>query len=121
MLEDKIFKTQVSACSGSPSKAMLWIKEVEMVDAVDDIKSSHSIQGHTHFPNFEMLDARTESALNKIIQNSYFEKKGQSGACVGDIGRSDARKLRHEEQNSLPLASMDCWLFAGGDDGEHTK
>ena len=28
-----------------------------------------------NFPNFEMLDARIASALNKIIQNSYFKKK----------------------------------------------
>ena len=28
-----------------------------------------------HFPNFEMLDARTASALNKIIQNSYLKTK----------------------------------------------
>ena len=32
----KRFKNQVSAFSGSLSKAMLWIKEVEMVDSVDD-------------------------------------------------------------------------------------
>ena len=38
-------------------------------------KSSRSIQGETHLPNFEMLDARVASALNKIIQNSYFKKK----------------------------------------------
>ena len=55
---------------------MLWIKDVEMVDSVDDLKSSRSIQGYTHFPNFEMLDARIPSALNKIIQISYFYKKG---------------------------------------------
>ena len=61
------FKTQVSACSGSPSEARLLVKEVEMVDSVDDFKTSHSIQGYTHFPNFEMLDARITSALNKII------------------------------------------------------
>ena len=30
------FKTQVSSCSGFPSEAMLWIKEVEMVDSMDD-------------------------------------------------------------------------------------
>ena len=48
---------------------------MEMVETVDDLKSSRSIQGYTHFPNFEMLDARIPSALNKIIQNSYFEKK----------------------------------------------
>ena len=69
------FKTQLSACSSSPSEAMLWINEVEMVDSVDDLKSSRSIQVYTHFPNFEMLDARNASALNKIIQNSYFKKK----------------------------------------------
>ena len=69
------FKTQVSACSGSPSEAMLWIEEVEIVDSVDDFKSSRSIQGNTHFPNFEMLCARIASALNKTIQNSYFKKK----------------------------------------------
>ena len=69
------FKTQVSYCSSSPSEAMLWTKEVEMVDSLDDLKSPHSIQGCTHFPNFDMLDARIASALNKIIQNSYFKKK----------------------------------------------
>ena len=69
------FKPQVSACSSSPSEAMLLIKEVEVVDSVDDVKSSRSIQGYSHFPKIEMLDARIASALNKIIQNSYFKKK----------------------------------------------
>ena len=48
------FKTQVSSCFDFPSDAMVWIKEVEMVDSVDDFKSSHSIQEKTYFPNFEM-------------------------------------------------------------------
>ena len=74
MLEGKV-QTQMSACPSSPSEAMLWNKEVEMVDSVDDLKSSRSIEGKTHFPNFEMLDARIAVALNKIIQNSYFKKK----------------------------------------------
>ena len=78
MLEIR-FRTQVSACSGFHSEAMLWNKEVEMVDLVDDLKSSRSIQGYTNFPNFEMLDARIASTLNKIIQNSNLQKKGQSG------------------------------------------
>ena len=68
------FKTQVTTCSDFPSEAILWIHEVEMVESVDDPKSSRSIQGYTHFPNFEMLDARVASALNKMIQNSYFKK-----------------------------------------------
>ena len=73
MLEDKI-QNPVSSCSGFPSEAMLWIKEVEMVDSVDELKSSRSIEGKD-FPNFDMLEARIASALNKIIQNSYFKKK----------------------------------------------
>ena len=30
------FKSQVTTCSGFPSEAMLWIKEVEMVDSLDE-------------------------------------------------------------------------------------
>ena len=56
MLEDKI-KNQVSSCSDFPSEAMLWIKEVEMVDSVKELKSSRSIEGKDS-PNFEMLDAQ---------------------------------------------------------------
>ena len=53
---------------------MQWIKEVEMVESVDDLKSSRSIKG-TPGPDFELLDARIASALNKIIQNTCFLKK----------------------------------------------
>ena len=53
---------------------MLWIKEVEMVDSFEELKSSRSVCGK-NFPNFEMLDAKIASALNKIIQNSQFKKK----------------------------------------------
>ena len=68
------FKTQVTTCSDFPSEAMLWIKEVEMVDSLEELKSSRSVCGKD-FPNFEMLDAKIASALNKIMQNSQFKKK----------------------------------------------
>ena len=45
-----------------------------MVDSLDELKSSRSVCGKD-FPNFEMLDAKIASALNKIIQNSHFKKK----------------------------------------------
>ena len=45
-----------------------------MVESVDDLKSSRSIRG-THGSNFEVLDARIASALNRIIQNTRFKKK----------------------------------------------
>ena len=53
---------------------MLWIKEVEMDESVDDLQSSCSIRG-TQGPDFEVLDAKIASALNKIIQNTRLKKK----------------------------------------------
>ena len=47
---------------------------MEMVDSLDDLKSSRSVYGKD-FPKFEMLDAKIASALNKIIQNSQVKKK----------------------------------------------
>ena len=41
----KRFKTEVCTCSQFPTEAMLWIKEVEMVDSVDDLKSMCSVRG----------------------------------------------------------------------------
>ena len=45
-----------------------------MVDSLKELKSSRSVCGKD-FPNFEMLDARIASSLNKIIQISCFKKK----------------------------------------------
>ena len=45
-----------------------------MVDSLDELKSSRFAAGKNS-PNFEMLDAKTASVLNKIISNSYFKKK----------------------------------------------
>ena len=53
---------------------MLWMKEVEMVELVDDLKPSRSIRG-TPGPDFEVLDAKIASALNRIIHNTRFKKK----------------------------------------------
>ena len=53
---------------------MLRIKEVEMVESVDDLKSSRSIRG-TPGPNFQLLDAKIASAPNRIIQNTRFKRK----------------------------------------------
>ena len=68
------FKTEVCTCSQFPTEAMQWIKEVELVDSVDDLRSSSSIRGIS-MPNFDVLDARIASALNKIIQNSQFKRR----------------------------------------------
>ena len=65
------FKTEVCTCSHFPTEAMQWIIEVELVDSVDELRSSSSIRGIS-MPNFEVFDARIASALNKssIIPSS---------------------------------------------------
>ena len=68
------FKTEVCTCSQFPTEAVHWIEEVEMVDSVDDLKSSCSIRG-IRTPVFEVLDAKNASALNRIIHNTRFKKK----------------------------------------------
>ena len=68
------FKTEVCTCSQFPTEAMLWIKEVELVDSVDDLKFSCSVKG-IHVPNFEVLDAKIASALNRTIHSTRFKKK----------------------------------------------
>ena len=45
------FKTEVCTCSQLLTEALLWIKEVELVDSVDDLKSSCSVRG-IRMPDF---------------------------------------------------------------------
>ena len=68
------FKTEVCTCSQFLTEAMHWITEVEMVDSVDDLMSSSSTRG-IQMPNFEVLDVRIASALNRIIDNSHFKRR----------------------------------------------
>ena len=63
------FKTEVCTCSQLTTEAMRWIKEVELVDSVDELRSSSSTRGIS-MPNFQVLDARIASALNKIIHHA---------------------------------------------------
>ena len=68
------FETEVCTCSQFLTEAMQWIKKVEMVDSVDDFKSLSSTRG-IPMSNFEVLDVRIASALNKIIHNSHFKRR----------------------------------------------
>ena len=99
------FKTQVAACSDFPSDAVLWIKEVEIVDSLDEQKSSRSVYGKD-FPDFEMLDAKIASALNKIIQNSQFTKvvslEEQKAQQRGSVPERETNRL-----HDLRLLSSD--------------
>ena len=68
------FKTEVCTCSQFPTEAMQWIKEVELVDSVDELRSPLSVRG-IRMPDFEVLDAKMASALNSIIHNSHFKRR----------------------------------------------
>ena len=68
------FKTEICTCSQFPTEAILWIKEVELADSVDDLRSSSSARG-IRMPDFDVLDARIASALNKIIHISHFGRR----------------------------------------------
>ena len=68
------FKTEVCTCSQFLTEAMQWIKEVEMADSVDDLRSSSSVRG-IRMPDFDALDARIASALNRIIHNSHLKRR----------------------------------------------
>ena len=48
------FKTEVCTCSQFPTEAMQWIKEVELVDSVDELRSSSSTRGIS-MPNLKYL------------------------------------------------------------------
>ena len=47
---------------------------MELVDSEDELRSSSSTRGIS-MPNFEVLDARIASALNRIIHNSHFKRR----------------------------------------------
>ena len=53
---------------------MLWIKELEMTKSVGDLMTSLSTRRYK-FPNFEMLDAKIASALQRIISNPFFNRR----------------------------------------------
>ena len=55
----------------------LWIKGVEMVDSLDELKTSRSIEGED-FPNFEVLNVRLASAVQDHPL-FLFQEEGQSG------------------------------------------
>ncbi len=66
--------------------------EVEMVNSLEELKSSRSVSGK-NFPTSEMLDAKSASALNKIIENSQFKKK---------VSLEEQKAKREDEEDRSP-------------------
>ena len=74
------FKTEVCTCSQFLTEAMLWIKEVEMVESVYDLKSSCSITG-IRMPDFlrystrKLLEHWTESSITRFKKKVSLEEQ----------------------------------------------
>ena len=88
---------------------MQWIKEVELVDAVDDLKSSCSVRG-LRMPDFEVLDAKIASALNWIIQNTRFKK---NVSLVEMEAQKEDRFLRRRQ---IAYLIYECFRVTGAND-----
>ena len=89
--------------------AMQWIKEVEMVDSVDDLRSSSSIRCIS-MPNFEVLDARIASALNKIIHNSHFRRR------ISLEEKKAQKQDRFLRGRQIAYLIYDCFRVTGAND-----
>ena len=77
---------------------MQWTKEVELVESVEELRTSSSIRGIS-MPNFEVLDARIASALNKIILNSHFKR------------RISLKEQKAQKQDSFVRGrQIACWI-----------
>ena len=68
------FKTEVCTCSQILTEAMQWIKEVELVDSVDDLNLRHQ-HGVFQCRILKYLMRGIASALNKIVHNSHFKRR----------------------------------------------
>ena len=77
------FKTEVCTCSQFPTEAMQWIKEVVLVDSVDDLRSSSFIRGISMPSNLStaketvlflgLLFLQTDSPFELGIMNDFVQ------------------------------------------------
>ena len=94
---------------------MHWIKEVEMVDSVGDLRSSSPTRGIS-MPNFEVLDARIASALNKIIHNSQFKRRI---SLEEQKAQKQDRFLRGRQIAYLIYENFRVWVTGANDSVEN--
>ena len=77
-----------------------------MVDSLDELKSSRPVHGKD-FPNFEMVDAKIPSAVDKIIQNSQFKKKVSFEEQTESSERGPISTRKTNRLHDLRLLSSD--------------
>ena len=76
---------------------MLWIKEVEMVESVDDLKSSRSIQRNSLMGQILRYSTRNCFSTEQNHPEYPLQEKGQSGGNES----SKKKTASSEEDRSL--------------------
>ena len=102
------FKNQVTTCSDVLSDAMSWVKEVEMVDSLEELKSSRSVCGK----NFQILRCRTRRLLllrtrSSRIPNS--RRRWVSGKDGSERGSDSSRKTDRLHDSRLFSSHWCSW------------
>ena len=99
------FKNQVTACSDYPSDATLWIKEVEMVDSLEELKSSRSVCGKDFSKH---RDAGREDCLSSEQDHPEFsiQEEGQSRGTENPA-RGSVSPSKTDRPHDLRLLSSD--------------
>ena len=70
------FRTELCMRTAESQVTMLWIKEVEIAETIDELVTSRSITGQPNFPDFDTLDAMIASALKKLLNTHvHFRKR----------------------------------------------
>ena len=65
------FRRDVSSCASGPIEAIVWVNEIESTKSVVDLKTSWSITRAKLQTNFEVLDSKMASGLEKIINEDF--------------------------------------------------
>ena len=84
------FKNQVTTCSDVLSDAMSWVKEVEMVDSLEELKSSRSVCGK----NFQILRCWTRRLLLLRSRSSRIPNSRRRSASRSRKPQKEDRFLR---------------------------
>ena len=90
-------RTEVCLRTADPQITMLWIKEVEIAQSIEELMTSQSITERQDFRDYDMLDAMIASALKKASLHAVtFPKK------------SKCRRAASSETRPIPSRKTGC-------------
>ena len=86
------FRTDVCIRTADPEVTMLWIKEVEIAESIDEFVTSRSVTGQPYFLDFDLLDAMIASASTR--SHSEKEQVSKSSELKNPTHSCEEDKLR---------------------------